>query len=279
MKRALISGMNGFIGSHLAHLLTHLDIDPLPLDRRLLLDGFALKRSFLNEHFDYIFHLAAYGNMHSQTRDNEIITTNVVGTWNLMQAVNDIDYEAFINFSSSSVLLPTPTIYSASKLSTEIICNAYANKHKKSIVSVRPSTVYGVNDNTAHLIPQVIHNILDDIEMKLVKPPKHDYIYVEDLVRGVMVVANNAKRLRGESINISTGVQYSNGQIVKTIEKLMGKKLKYKEVESLRSYDTKNWKVDNEHIKSLGWQPEISLEEGLTACIEDEIDRPEYLLN
>lgn len=278
-KTALITGSSGFVGSNLVKRLIRAGVVVTPLDHKILLIPEDLTAFLKNKHFDYIFHLATYGNLYSQEEEIATIAVNIIGTYNLLKYTQHIGYEAFINFSSSSVLLPVGTFYSATKLSAEHICRVFAQKHKKPIVSVRPSTVYGPRDNLAHLIPQVIHNITYGTPMTIVVPPKHDYIYIEDLLDGVGGVVEHAIDLLGESINISSGRQYTNGEVIKEIEKLMDKKLIIKEVVNMRSYDTIDWKVDNVKLKNLGWKPLTNLTQGLTDTIEYEKERPKDIYN
>jgi nucleoside-diphosphate-sugar epimerase len=151
----------------------------------------------------------------------------------------------FYNFSSSSVTLNTDTFYSATKLCAEHVCNAFAIKYNKSIRNIRPYSVYGEGEASFRFIPTVISKLHNGEEMMLDEYATHDWIYIEDFIDAL---------LNGYS-EIGTGIKTTNIEIVRTLEDISGKKLKYKP-SKLRSYDNKNW-VAKEGVKH------ISLEEGL----------------
>lgn len=259
---AYISGSSGFVGSYLRMMLPQIGIETYSIPRKIL-KGKSLKAFFKGKNADYIFHLASYGNLYDQKSDDETIETNIGGTYNLLEATKDISYSAFVNFSSSSVLLSHQTMYSATKLSSEAICQGFAQKYDKPIFSIRPSTIYGPGDNPAHLIPKVLHNLSTGDTMDIVPEPTHDYIFIEDLVRGVLGILEAANDYKGFSINISSGISTSNQEVINILEKITGKKLNINKVTGLRRYDTKDWKVDNSFMAGIGWKPEVSLVEGL----------------
>lgn len=263
-KTVLISGMGGFIGKHLADYLFKQGHKVAGIPRDLLLNPDGL-RDFLEEADpDYIFHLAAAGNIQGRHTDDEIFVSNIFGTYNLLTASKDVEYKAFVNFSSLSVKLPVKTQYSATKLSAELLCDVFALKNNKPVVSVRPSTIYGVGEQTEHLIPTIINSIETGKLMKFVRDPSHDFLYVEDLVEAVVKLACDADRFAGQVVEIGAGVEHTNGEVLKIIEELLGKTANIEEVESLRSFDTKlGWKVDKKGMRKLNWKHKTSLVEGL----------------
>lgn len=257
-----VTGSGGFIGTHLRAALFKMGYKVVLVPQVILEDYKELENACKYHHPDYIFHLATYGNMYSHDNTDEIVTTNIMKTYFLLRALKDVDYKAFINFSTSSVLLDKMTFYSATKASGELLCSAFAQQGKP-VVSVRPSSVYGPLDNKDHFIPTVINSLIKNKPMTLVPDPKHDWIFVSDLLEGVFKVVQNINLVKGTSVNISTGIQYSNEEIVKVIEKISKKELKAKIKTSMRTYDTKDWKVDNSAILNLGWEQKYTLEQGL----------------
>lgn len=265
---AAISGSNGFIGTRLNTVISQMGIRVIPIPRYLLTTKVALKQFLFNDKIDFIFHLASYGNHYNQTENEEILKANVFNLFNLLEASKDLSYNAFVNFSTSSVLLPIQTMYSATKLSGELLVKVYAKKYDKPIMSIRPASVYGEEEADFRLIPKVIHNLLTNNEMEVVLEPKHDWIYVDDFIKGMLKLANKVEYLKGEAVNVSTGIQTSNEEVIRILEKIHGSKLKLKKTDNLRSYDTTEWQVDNRVLKTLNWKPEISLEEGLKRVYE-----------
>lgn len=263
MKTAVITGPHGFIASNLIRKLKREGIKCIELERYLLRNPVSLEAFFENHPFNYLFHTAAYGNNHDQTDEAEIIDVNIAGTWNLLQATKDVEYDAFVNFSTSAILLPRQTFYAASKMSAEALTLAFAQEYNKPCFSIRPSTVYGPGDKI-HLIPQVIHSLLNKKKMEIVTSSKHDYIYIDDLIDAMLGLIDHASKIKGSSVNISSGKQHSNLEVINTLEKLTGKKLKYEKVDSIRRYDTESWNVDNSFlVEGIGWMPKYTLERGL----------------
>lgn len=263
MKTALISGSNGFIGKRLLFRLSSMDIEIVPLERYLLSTHIALKNFINKVQPDYIFHLAGYGNHYNQQDEKEILIANISNLFNLLQATKELNYKSLINISTSSVLLPTQTFYSATKLSGELIAKVFAEKYNKPIINIRPSSVYGENEADFRFIPKVINSLLTNKKIDVVLEPKHDWIYIDDFIYGMLTFIDHGQNLRGQSVNVSTGKQYSNEEVINILENIHGSKLNCNVTNNLRSYDTVNWEVDNTVLKSLNWEPTITFEEGL----------------
>lgn len=249
MERALITGSHGFLGEHLVASLEQQGCKVVRLSR----DWRSLPKA------DYIFHLGAYGNKYDQQDEEKIFKANVVRTWDLLMASKDMPYKAFINVSSSSTLLPTETFYSATKAAMERICRAFVDKYDKPVVTVRPYSVYGLGDDPKHFIPVAIDAFKTNKDLTLAKGV-HDWIHIEDLVEGIKIVVKNAEELKGREVNIGTGLQTSNYEIVSILRQVSGLPGKVKHVEQLRSYDTTFWVADNSLLCSFGWEPQHNLE-------------------
>ena len=264
--RLAISGYHSFIAKHLIKKLEQLGHTLVLIDRAFLYSLDALTKLLVKEKPDYIFHLSACGNMAGQIDKSEIFQANVVNTFNLLMASQAVDYKAFINFSTSSVLLKHETMYSTTKLASEIIVSQFSKT-----ISIRPSTVIGVGEQPQHLIPILIRSCIYGDEMPFIGEPSHDFIAVDDLISGILkVIENMDKNIR--SINISSGKQYTNEEVRKIVEKMTNKKANIKYIEGkMREYDTKDWKVDNSKILNLGWQPLFTLEETIGKMIKAQV--------
>lgn len=253
---ALISGKNGFIGGHLTVRLEQLGYKVEGIPRELLKKPDLLKRYFEEIEPDYIFHLAAYGNHSNQKDEQEIFETNVIGTYNMLEESKDINYKAFVNFSTSSVNLSVQTLYSSTKRIGEIFANCYAKT--KPIVSIRPYSVYGEGEADFRFIPTVFRSCLTQEQMILAPNAVHDWVYVGDLVNEVIKYADELRNAIGE---FGTGIGTTNKRVVEIIEEITGKKANIKGNLQLRLFDNSNW-----ISKSTGQT--ISLEEGLKKTYE-----------
>ena len=239
----LISGKSGFIGSSITKYL---------IDKRHTVYGISRDCSIneLTEYFkeknpDYIIHLASYGNHYYQEDFRQMVETNIIGTYNLLEAAKSINYKVFYNVSSSSVTLEKQTYYSITKLCAENLVKMFPK-----VVNSRPYSVYGPEEADHKFIPQVIRCLLTGEKMVLDENATHDWIYIIDFIVAL---------LAGET-ELGTGVKTTNKEIVRMLEDISGKKLKYVSGK-VRSYDNDNW-VAKKGISS------ISIYEGLKKTYE-----------
>lgn len=243
-KRVLVTGASGFIGQHLMQTLTDLGHAALALPRGHLYDPETLLYHLKALQPDWIFHLAAYGNMSHQQDELEIFRANTIGTWNLLSASKGISYEAFINVSSSSVLLPHETFYSATKAASERFVRAFVNKYDKPIVNIRPFSVYGPGEADYRFIPTVFKSCLTGEAMTLAPAAMHDWVYVGDFVESLIKAAKSGTGFQGQSFGVGTGIAQSNQQVVELIEHITGRRATISDYKQLRAFDTTEWRAD-----------------------------------
>jgi nucleoside-diphosphate-sugar epimerase len=281
MKTCLITGSNGFIGRYLTKALQSLDFRVVGVPRALLYKPVELKTFIHKHHPSFILHFASYGNKYDQQEDIKIINANIVTTVNLLYATKNTPYLGFIHCGSSSEYgtkmkpmketdsLDTDTFYGASKASASLICRAFAKKYDKPVVTVRPFSVYGKDDDSNKFIQTAIRAFELDERMELA-PGVHDWIEVSDFVQGVLTVMLHAKELQGKAVNIGTGEQTSNHGVISLLKDIYGKPGNIKHVGRMREYDTSvSWVADNELLSSFGWYPRFNLENGLRSLIYD----------
>lgn len=239
-KTAIVTGSAGFIGQYLVKALKEQKIRVLTVPHMLLHQSYKLARYFDLHQPDYIFHLAAYGNMAQQTGDDsEIFKANVIGTFNLLQATKDIPYKAFINVSSSSVTLPHMTMYAATKISGEALCRAFVDEYNKPIMTVRPYSVYGPGEADYRFIPTVFRSCMTGEDMNLAEGA-HDWICIDDLV-DILIDCINLTKNGNHVINAGTGKSTKNSEVVELIEKITGKNARIVARKDMRSFDTNQW--------------------------------------
>lgn len=281
-KKALITGYNGFIGRNLAQVLHENGFQVAILPRQYLNNPQPLEVLLSQLSVTHIFHLASYGNHNYQNNTSEIVTTNYIKTFFLLQSADKLGVPNFINFSSSSVYgikdkpmkeddtLETNTFYGATKVGAEYLCRAYAKQSQTNIVTIRPFSVYGPGEASHRFIPTVIDALENQRIMTLYEKPVHDWIYIEDFLDGVLKVVDNAKKLNGMSVNIGSGKQHTNKEVFDMLCKIakVDNPL-VKTSDTNRKYDTsKSWVSDNTLISSLGFNPKHTLKQGLEKTYE-----------
>lgn len=282
VKKSLLTGASGFIGLALKKKLITKGHIVKTIPHIYLHETVKLKRIVSKFYPDYIFHLAAYGNKHHQNDDWETIRANIIATLNLLYASKDINYHAFVNTGSSSEYgikhtalsesdsLDTDTFYGVTKASASLLCRAFSKKYSKPIITTRPFSVYGPEDDTNKFIQVAIKSFENNLPLKLASGV-HDWIYIDDYINGILRVIRNVQKLKGKAVNIGTGIQLTNHQVIKTLEKIYGKTISIIEIDKVRIYDTNvSWRADNSLLKSLGWLPKYSLEKGLIETINEE---------
>ncbi len=224
-----------------------------------------------------IYHLATYGAYSSQEDADLCIKTNVQGTWNLLKALLDVDFELFVNTGSSSEygfkqapmkesdLLEPASYYAVTKSAQTLLCSHLAQAEKRPIVTLRPFSVYGPYEEPSRFIPTLMKALCSKEKMKLVSPEtSHDHIYIDDVLRAYLCV-DRLKEFSGEVFNIGAGVQSSIKEVVETAVKVTGETTSF-EWGSMppRIWDTHHWLADiSKAQRSLDWTPGTDLGKGL----------------
>jgi len=223
----LITGHRGFIGQHLCRGLDKRWIKWVGYD---IVDGqdirnlFQLDNFFKDHQFDKVIHLAAMVGVRSSTEfPDEYITTNIIGTQNIISCCKKYDIKKLIHFSSSSVYGNNPphkeedrlepiSIYAITKMAGEKLVQISG---LPSATIIRPFTVYGENGRRDQVIYKWINQIKKSQPITFLGNGKtrRGYTYVNDLVSGVLVSLDN----------LSGGVSIYNlgGTEIKTLEDLL----------------------------------------------------------
>lgn len=271
----VITGSSGFIGKYLVDRFPSQNVVTIPhID---LYDQGKLKQ-LIPEDTTHIYHLAGFGNMAYQKEADLIVKANILGLHNLLMVTKDIKYKAFIYFSSSSVYgvknhpmhetnsWEATDYYGLTKAAGELIMKAFVNLYDKPVIAVRPFSVYGPGEADFRLIPTIIQCIKHSKPIQLA-PGMHDWIYIDDFLEGVMVAQHYINDLKGKAVNIGTGQQYDNFDILKYLCMFSRRninRLPVTYIENLRSFNS--WVADNSLLRSLGWVQTYSLSEGLKKC-------------
>lgn len=270
----LITGHTGFIGKSLLERLEGNKF--LLIGREWQTDNdLPLKIHTFNP--DYIIHCAAEIKDSSKTFSSNVLMTN----W-LLENTLDINYKAFINIGSSSEygktdipmtekeLLKPRTMYEATKGASTLLCQGYANEYDKPIATVRPFSVYGINEPEKRLIPTLFRNFKNNI-VSQISLGVHDFIYINDFIDGILsVLYSEPELIKGDIVHFGSGKQYSNLEVFNIIKNIFKSNLEYKKIDNIfNKYDTLNWVADITYAKSkYKFNPKYTLETGLKEIYE-----------
>ncbi|MXP30891.1 NAD-dependent 4,6-dehydratase LegB [Parerythrobacter jejuensis] len=263
-KRVLVTGADGFIGSHLVEYLVEQGADVRAfvyynsfnswgwLDQssetvRRSIDVFAGDIRDPNgvrtamQDCDVVMHLAALIAIpFSYHSPDSYVDTNVKGTLNIVQAARDLGVERVVHTSTSEVYgtaryvpideahpLQGQSPYSASKIGADQIAQSFYLSFDTPVTTIRPFNTYGPRQSARAVIPTIITQLAagkEEIKLGATHPTR-DFNYVRDTVRGFCAVAE-ADSAIGEVINVGSNYEISIGDTAKLIAERMGKSIK-----------------------------------------------------
>ncbi|MCH5220849.1 MAG: SDR family NAD(P)-dependent oxidoreductase [Muribaculaceae bacterium] len=307
-RLALVTGADGFIGSHLVEALLsrgyHVRAlaqynsfnnwgwleDIKPNEKLEIVCGDVRDANFCREIVDgadIVFHLAALIAIpYSYIAPDSYVDTNIKGTLNICQAARDAKTQRLVVTSTSEVYgsaLYVPidekhprqpqSPYSATKIGADAIATSFFNAFDLPVVIARPFNTYGPRQSARAIIPTIITQIAaGNTKIKIGDlSPTRDFNYVEDTAAGFIALAE-ANGIEGRDINIATGKEISMADTLKLIANIMGKDVEEcVDAERIRPIKSEVNRLcgDNSLVTSLtDWRPRHSLEEGLRKTIE-----------
>ncbi len=297
-KRILVTGGNGFIGSHLVKYLVDSKIKVIvpyiEIDRRSYFHEHNLdkktkfvrcdlrdfKKTFnliKSNKIDLIFHLAAQSIVgYALTRPLETFQSNIMGTVNVLEAARKYGEVSGIIVTSSDKAYgkikqaaETDRIggdhpYETSKASADLTAHTYWKTFGLPVIVTRFGNVYGEGDlNFNRIIPGIMEAIIKKWELAIRSNGKfvRDYVYVEDVVDACIRLAGNVRKLSGETFNISSLENLSVLKLASRVEKILNVRIKYK------IYNNSINEIPKQSIsfakikRQLGWKPKHNLGE------------------
>lgn len=308
MTTALITGADGFIGSHLTEMLVAEGYDVKALsqynsfnywgwleDIKCLKEIEVLNGDIRDPHYckritkdvDFVFHLGALIAIpYSYVAPDSYVDTNIKGTLNVCQAAMENGVKRVIHTSTSEVYgtalyvpidekhpLQPQSPYSASKIGADAIAMSLFNSFNLPVTIARPFNTYGPRQSARAVIPAIITQIAKgkkQIQLGDVSPTR-DFTYVLDTCRGFLELAR-CDRAIGETVNIGSNFEISVSDTLALIRELMGSDVEFltdkQRMRPEKSEVHRLW-CDNSKIRSMtGFTPKYDIRSGLQATID-----------
>lgn len=308
MKKILVTGAGGFIGSHLTELLVSKgyevkafvhynssnkwgwldsssvknDVEVITGDIRDMDSVFASMQGC-----DSVFHLAALiGIPYSYVSPQAYIKTNIDGTYSILQSARQLGVEKIMVTSTSETYGTAQYVpidenhpmvgqspYSATKIGADQLSISYYKSFDLPVKIVRPFNTYGPRQSARAIIPTVISQILSGkTELNLGNlTPTRDLTFVKDTANGFLQIAL-ADGLFGEITNIGMRDEITIGDLVKLIAKLIGTEVEIRSDEQRirpdKSEVERLFCNNSKILANTQWKPNYTLESGLTETIE-----------
>jgi NAD dependent epimerase/dehydratase len=254
-KKILVTGADGFIGSHLVESLVDKGhdvrafvyynsfnswgwLDTFPKEKLSKIEIFAGDvrdpngvRTAMKD-IDIVFHLAALIAIpYSYHSPDNYVDTNIKGTLNILQAARDFKTERILVTSTSEVYgtaLYVPidekhpkqgqSPYSATKIGADAISDSFYRSFNLPVTIVRPFNTYGPRQSARAVIPTIITQLLSgktEIKLGAIHPTR-DLLFVKDTARGFIEIAESEKLL-GEEVNICTNSEITVGDLAQKL--------------------------------------------------------------
>lgn len=303
----LVTGADGFIGSHLVEMLHSEGFKVRALaqynsfnnwgwledvgckEEIEILTGDIRDPFFCNEiceGVNIIFHLAALIAIpYSYVAPQSYVETNITGTLNICKAALDQRVSRVIHTSTSEVYgsaqyvpideahpLQAQSPYSASKIGSDAMAMSFFNSFELPLTIARPFNTYGPRQSARAFIPTIISQIANN-ELKLSlgdTSPTRDLNFVLDTCKGFLELANSSEAI-GEVVNIGSNFEISVGEVASLIKLEMKSDIEIitdaKRIRPKKSEVTRLW-CDNQKIKKLtGFKPNFDIASGLKETI------------
>jgi len=302
LRKVLITGGAGFIGSNFVHLMLkeHPEhkitvLDNLSyagrkenlqdvLDKITFIKGDIRNKEDVEKAMngcDEVVHFAALTHVdRSILEAGEFIQTDVYGTFNLLEAAKKFGIKKFLYVSTDEVYgsindgsfketdnLNPRNPYSASKAAADLLCQSYFETYGLPILITRSSNNYGPFQHPEKFNPKTIIYALLGKKIPVYGKGENirDWLYVEDNCEAIDVVLQKGKI--GEIYNIAGKQELQNIVIVKTILKLLNKDEGLIEFVKDRPGHDLRYSLDISKIEKLGWKPKVKFEEGIKKTV------------
>ena len=299
-SKIFVAGHKGLVGSAIVRNLKAkgftniITVDRNQID---LTNLTAVKMFFLLEQPEYVFMAAAKvgGILANRDYPADFIYENLMIQSNIISCAAESEVKKLLLLGSSCIypkfaeqpitedqllsghLESSNEAYAIAKIAGIKMCQAYRRQHGLNAISLMPTNLYGPNDNfdhnSSHVLPAMIskfHGSLDKSEHWVVKlwgdgSPMREFLHVDDLAEACYTCME--KYDGEEHINVGTGEDVTIKELAETIVDVVGYKNAY-EWDTSKPNGTPRKVLNVDKIKSLGWEPKISLREGIESTYE-----------
>ncbi len=299
-SKIFVAGHKGLVGSAIVRNLKEKGFtNILTADRNQidLTNLTAVKMFFMLEQPEYVFVAAAKvgGILANRDYPADFIYQNLMIQSNIISSAAEFDVKKLLFLGSSCIypkfakqpitedqllsgyLESSNESYAIAKIAGIKMCQAYRKQYGLNAISLMPTNLYGPNDNfdhnSSHVLPALIskfHGSLDKSKHWVVKlwgdgSPMREFLHVDDLAEACYTCME--KYDSEEHINVGTGEDVSIKELAETIVDVVGYKNDY-EWDTSKPNGTPRKVLNVDKIKSLGWEPKISLRKGIESTYE-----------
>jgi len=297
-KSILVSGGAGFVGGHLVEELIKLQSNVIVVDinlnkhsylftEKLQLKAKVIKLDICDYKklltlikkykIEFIFHLAAQALVEEAYKNPKYtLDNNILSTINILEAVRINPQIKGVVVASSdksygklnkNKYIETDPLsgdhpYDTSKSVTDLISTTYYKTYKTPVVVTRFGNIYGEGDlNFSRIIPGIMKSLVKSEELRVRSDGKYvrDYLYVKDVVRGYLLLAENIEKVKGEVFNFGSDDTLTVIEVIKQVEKVLNKKINYKILDTAKN-EIPYQSLDYLKIKkALGWKPKENI--------------------
>jgi len=292
-KRILVTGGSGYLGQHLIRSLQNegalvfnisFGCEPSEFDFDIDITRFEdLKSAVKKINPQFIYHLAAsLDRSRGLEKFDEVMKVNLMGTSNLLKALESMDYQNFIFTSSSEVYgnRPSPLLesmeldpvspYSMSKVFGEMLLKAHSQLNKHNYTILRLFNFYGSGMPESFFIPQMVQTLMRGESFEMTSgEQRRDFIHVDDVVRALILCGNNSNA-HLQTFNVCSGKGVQLRQLAQLVASNLNQ-LQSLKIGALPYRENEVWEMvgDSKKIeRELGFKAEISLVQGIKSLIE-----------
>lgn len=188
-------------------------------------------------------------------------------TVKMVQIGSSAEYGPMARPSNEKDRINPVDMYQATKGASTLLCQGYARQYDLNICVARPYSVFGPGEQPHRLYPRLYKAFVKNEAMTLFQG-FHDFIYIDDFVRGIDILVNQGKK--GDIVNFGSGTQISNFDVVDLFKTIVGHDAPIDiQTHMAKSYESEIWICDTEYAKKeYGFQTEYTVEAGIRKFLE-----------